>query len=96
MSDLQWSEEKELSCKTSGPKTRPQIEVSYKIKSAIASEEWREIANAANRATIACAETVRMGPFLCALDNDLATCMVRAARGRLSVFYVACLLTHSM
>ena len=37
-----------------------------------------------------------MGPFLCALDNDLATCMVRAARGRLSGFHVACLLTHSM
>ena len=84
-------------CKTSGPKARPQIEVSRcRIKSAIASEEWREIANAANRATIACAETVRMGPFLCALDNDLATCMVRAARGRLSGFHVACLLTHSM
>ena len=35
-----------------------------------------------------------MGPFLCAVDSDLATCMVRAARGRLSGFHVACLLTQ--
>ena len=50
-------------CKTSGPKTRSQMEVSYKIKSTIASEEWWEIANAANCATIARAENTD-GPIL--------------------------------
>ena len=69
------------------------MEVSYKIKSTIASEEWWEIANAANCATIARAETTD-GSFLCAPDNDLAMCMVRAGRERLSVFHVACLLTQ--
>ena len=42
-----------------------------------------------------CAILLRMGPFLCALDSYLATCMVRGARGRHVCLSVVCTLVNN-